>query len=90
MKRYELASGIFFTLLALVQLTRILLAWPVQLAGIQIPIWVSAVACFIAIKWWDASDEWILDFQRFENELRHARRNLGDTATLYYPWHPDD
>lgn len=48
MKRYELASGIFFTLLALVQLTRILLAWPVQLAGIQIPIWVSAVACFIA------------------------------------------
>ena len=48
MKRYELASGLFFTLLALVQLTRILLAWPVQVAGIQIPIWVSAVACFIA------------------------------------------
>ena len=48
MKRYELASGMFFTLLALVQLTRILFAWPVQVAGVQIPMWPSALACFIA------------------------------------------
>ena len=48
MPRYELASGVFFTLLALVQLARTLLGWPVQVAGIGIPIWVSVIACLIA------------------------------------------
>ena len=48
MPRYELVSGVFFTLLALVQLTRTVLGWPVQVAGIEIPIWVSVIACLIA------------------------------------------
>lgn len=48
MQRYELASGVFFTLLALVQLTRVVLGWPVRVAGLQVPIWVSGVAFVIA------------------------------------------
>jgi hypothetical protein len=44
MQRYELVSGAFFALLALVQLTRVVLGWPVQIAGVQVPIWVSGVA----------------------------------------------
>jgi hypothetical protein len=48
MQRYELASGVFFTLLALVQLTRVAMRWPVQVNGLQIPIWVSGVAFLIA------------------------------------------
>ena len=37
MRRYELVSGIFFSILALAQLTRTLLAWPVQVAGFWVP-----------------------------------------------------
>lgn len=50
MRRYELVSGLFFFLMALVQLTRVLLAWPVQVAGVQVPIWASAIAfCITSI-----------------------------------------
>lgn len=48
MRRYELVSGIFFTILALAQLTRAVLGWPVQVAGFTVPIWVSGVAFLIA------------------------------------------
>ena len=48
MRRYELVSGIFFTILALAQLTRAVLGWPVQVDGFTVPIWVSAVAFLIA------------------------------------------
>jgi len=48
MKRYDTASGIFFTILALVQLTRTLLGWPVQVDGVNIPVWCSAMAFLIA------------------------------------------
>ena len=44
MRRYAQVSGIFFALLALVQLTRTLSGWPVQVAGVTVPIWASAVA----------------------------------------------
>ena len=33
MRRYELVSGAFFSLLALVQLTRAVLGWPIQVAA---------------------------------------------------------
>jgi hypothetical protein len=48
MRRYALVSGSFLALLALVQLTRLLLAWPVQVAGVHVPLWPSAAAVVIA------------------------------------------
>jgi hypothetical protein len=48
MRRYALVSGSFLALLALVQLTRLLLAWPVQVAGVRVPLWPSAAAVVIA------------------------------------------
>ncbi len=48
MRRYELVSGIFFTILALLQLTRLLLGWSVQVASLTVPTWFSGVAFLIA------------------------------------------
>jgi hypothetical protein len=47
MKGYVQASAAFFSLLAIVQLTRVVLGWPVQVAGVQIPIWCSVIAFLI-------------------------------------------
>jgi hypothetical protein len=47
MRRYELVSGVFFSILALAQLTRTLLGWPVQVAGFIVPVWFSGVAFLI-------------------------------------------
>ena len=48
MKRYEMVSGIFFTILSLVQLTRTVLGWPAQINGIDIPVWWSGLAFLVA------------------------------------------
>ncbi len=48
MRRYEVVSGVFFSLLALVQLTRVVLGWPVQVAAVIVPIWASVLACLVA------------------------------------------
>ena len=48
MRRYELVSGTFFSLLALVQLTRVVLGWSVQVATVAVPIWASVLACLVA------------------------------------------
>ena len=47
MRRYELFSGIIFTVIALAQLTRTLLAWPLQVDGVSVPVWVSGLAFVI-------------------------------------------
>ena len=47
MRRYELVSGIVFSIIALAQLTRTLLGWPVQVDGFSAPIWLSGVAFLI-------------------------------------------
>jgi len=47
MRRYVLISGLFFALLAALQLVRFLLRWPVVVAGVTIPIWISLVAALI-------------------------------------------
>jgi hypothetical protein len=47
MRRYIQISGAFFTLLALVQLTRSLLGWPVQVATVAVPVWVSVIAFLV-------------------------------------------
>jgi hypothetical protein len=48
MRRYELVSGTLFSLLALVQLTRAVLGWPVQVAAVTVPVWASVFACLVA------------------------------------------
>jgi len=48
MHRYVLVSGLFLILLACVQLLRLILRWRVTVAGVEIPLWPSAVAALIA------------------------------------------
>jgi hypothetical protein len=48
MRRYELVSGAFFSLLALVQLTRVAQGWPVQVADVTVPVWASVLAGLVA------------------------------------------
>ena len=48
MRRYAQVSGAFFGLLAAIQLTRTVLGWPVQVAGVAVPVWVSALAFLVA------------------------------------------
>lgn len=48
MRRYETVSGVFFGLLATAQLVRLLFRWPVQVASVSVPLWVSALAVVIA------------------------------------------
>jgi hypothetical protein len=45
MRRYAQVSGAFFGLLATVQLTRTVLGWPIQVAG----VWASACAFVITL-----------------------------------------
>ena len=47
MRRYELVSGVLFSIIALAQLTRTLLGWPVQVDGFNVPVWFSGVAFLI-------------------------------------------
>jgi hypothetical protein len=47
MRRYVQISGVFFGLIALLQLTRALSGWPVQVDNVSVPIWASAVAFVI-------------------------------------------
>jgi len=47
MRRYEQVSGAFFSLIAIVQLARLLFRWPVQVASVSVPLWASAVAVLI-------------------------------------------
>ena len=47
MRRYELVSGIIFTVMAFVQLLRTVLGWPVQVDLFTVPVWLSGVAFLI-------------------------------------------
>jgi hypothetical protein len=47
MRRYEKVSGTVFAIVALVQLTRILLGWPIQVDLFTVPIWFSVVAFLV-------------------------------------------
>ena len=47
MRRYTLVSGLFLTLLTGVQLLRLVLRWPVRVAGLDVPLWVSGIAAVI-------------------------------------------
>ncbi|HXM37729.1 MAG TPA: hypothetical protein VN908_03600 [Gemmatimonadales bacterium] len=47
MRRYEQVSGAFFSVVAAVQLMRVILGWPVQVAGVAVPLWASVLAFLI-------------------------------------------
>ena len=46
--KYVVASGVLFGAIALVQAVRALNQWPVQVAGFDVPVWVSWVAMVVA------------------------------------------
>jgi hypothetical protein len=48
MRRYEQVSGLFFAILAVVQLTRVIAGWQVHVATIAVPVWASVVAFLVA------------------------------------------
>ncbi|MFN2638167.1 MAG: hypothetical protein ABR585_14200 [Gemmatimonadaceae bacterium] len=47
MRQYLFVSGVFFTLIAAVQLIRFLFQWPVVVDGVSIPTWLSLIAAII-------------------------------------------
>jgi hypothetical protein len=48
MKPIQTVVVVFLSLLALVQLLRVLLGWSVVVNGIAIPIWASTIAVLVA------------------------------------------
>jgi hypothetical protein len=46
--RYEQVSGTVFAIVALVQLVRTVLGWPVQVDLFTVPVWFSGVAFLVA------------------------------------------
>jgi hypothetical protein len=48
MRRYEQVSGTIFAIVSLVQLTRIVLGWPVQIDLFTVPVWFSGVGFIVA------------------------------------------
>jgi hypothetical protein len=45
--RYERVSGTVFAVVAIVQLARVLLGWPVQIDLFTVPIWFSVIAFLV-------------------------------------------
>jgi hypothetical protein len=48
MKPFTYVASLIFGLVAVVQLARVALGWPVLINGISIPLWASAVLAVIA------------------------------------------
>ena len=48
MKPFARLAVLFLALLALLQVTRVVLGWPVLVAGAEVPMWGSAVAAVVA------------------------------------------
>jgi hypothetical protein len=48
MRTYIQVTGVVFGVVALVHVARLILDWPVQLAGWAVPTWVSWIAIFAA------------------------------------------
>ena len=48
LSKYVVVSGVLFGLIALVQAVRALNQWSVQVAGFDMPVWVSWVATVVA------------------------------------------
>jgi len=48
MKPFTFCAVIVLALVALMQLVRFVLGWPIIVNGVQIPVWLSALAAVIA------------------------------------------
>ena len=48
MKPFTAMSIVAFSLIAIVQLTRLVLAWDVSINGVAIPLWVSGIALVVS------------------------------------------
>jgi hypothetical protein len=48
MKPFTLIAVVVFSLVAILQLTRLILGWEVSVNGLIIPLWVSGVALVVA------------------------------------------
>jgi len=47
MKNYLVISGVLFGLVALVHVLRLVLHWPAQIAGWDVPFWVSGIGILV-------------------------------------------
>lgn len=48
MKPFTVVSIIVFSLVAILQLTRLVLGWEVSVDGVAVPVWVSGVAFIVS------------------------------------------
>ena len=48
MKPFSLIASVVFGLVALAQLLRLVLGWPVSVNGFDIPLWASGIGCLFA------------------------------------------
>ena len=48
MRTYIQVSGVLFGVIALLHMVRLLLDWPAQIAGWDVPLWISWVAIVAA------------------------------------------
>lgn len=48
MRTYVLVTVVFFDIIATAQLVRLVLGWPVVIAGLDIPVWASGIAVLVA------------------------------------------
>lgn len=48
MRSYLIVTTVFLDALAVVQLVRLVMGWPVTVASVSIPVWVSGIAVVVA------------------------------------------
>ena len=48
MRSYVVVSGLVFDAVTALQVARLLLRWPVVIAGFAVPLWASAIAAVVA------------------------------------------
>ena len=48
MKPFTTVAVVVFSLVALLQLLRVVLGWEITVNGILIPLWASVIACVVA------------------------------------------
>jgi hypothetical protein len=48
MRQYVVVSGLIFAVVAVAQLVRVVMAWPVHIGSFDAPNWVSGIAVLIA------------------------------------------
>ena len=52
-KTYNIVTAVVFLIIALLHLLRVIVGWPAQLGGLEIPLWVSWLALIVcgALAW---------------------------------------